>query len=29
MKIGFACDHAGFEYKEKIKKHLDGNTLGY
>jgi len=23
MKIGLACDHAGFEYKEKIKKYLN------
>ena len=22
MKIGLACDHAGFDYKEKIKKYL-------
>ena len=24
-KIGFACDHAGFEYKEKIKALLEEN----
>ena len=22
MKIGIACDHAGFEYKEKLKEYL-------
>ena len=22
MKIGIACDHAGFEYKEKVKEYL-------
>ena len=22
MKIGLACDHAGFEYKEKLKNYL-------
>jgi ribose 5-phosphate isomerase B len=27
MKIGCAADHAGFEYKELIKSHL--NSLGY
>lgn len=27
MKIGCAADHAGFEYKEIVKKHLEG--LGY
>ena len=25
MKIGLACDHAGFEYKEKIKEYLSSN----
>jgi ribose 5-phosphate isomerase B len=29
MKIGIACDHAGFEYKEKTKKYLSkkGNEI--
>ena len=29
MKIGLACDHAGFDYKEKIKEYLssEGNTI--
>ena len=27
MKIGLACDHAGFLHKEKTKKYLE--TLGY
>lgn len=29
MKIGLACDHAGFEYKEKIKEYLSskGNQM--
>ena len=26
MKIGIACDHAGFEYKEKLKKYLINNN---
>ena len=26
MKIGLACDHAGFEYKEKLKKYLLNNN---
>ena len=25
MKIGLACDHAGFEYKEKLKRYLINN----
>tara|TARA_B100001758_G_scaffold247879_1_gene268089 strand:- start:78112 stop:78534 length:423 start_codon:yes stop_codon:yes gene_type:complete len=25
MKIGLACDHAGFEYKEKLKEYLSGS----
>jgi len=27
MKIGIACDHAGYEYKEEIKKYL--SSKGY
>ena len=29
MKIGLACDHAGFEYKEKLKEYLlnKGNDI--
>ena len=29
MKIGLACDHAGFEYKEKLKNYLSskGNEI--
>ena len=27
MKIGLACDHAGFKYKEKLKKYL--SSKGY
>ncbi len=29
MKIGVACDHAGFEYKEKLKEYLSskGNEI--
>ena len=26
MKIGLACDHAGFKYKEKLKKYLINNN---
>mgnify|MGYP001498665623 FL=1 len=26
MKIGLACDHAGFEYKEKLKNYLINNN---
>ena len=26
MKIGIACDHAGFKYKEKLKKYLLNNN---
>ena len=25
MKIGLACDHAGFEFKEKLKEYLSSN----
>ena len=27
MKIGLACDHAGFEYKEKLKNYLKNNNI--
>ena len=27
MKIGLACDHAGYEYKEKLKKYLIGKNI--
>ena len=27
MKIGLACDHAGFEYKEKLKNYLKNNNF--
>ncbi len=26
MKIGLACDHAGFKYKEKLKKYLSNKN---
>tara|TARA_B100000614_G_C14366825_1_gene419570 strand:- start:112 stop:543 length:432 start_codon:yes stop_codon:yes gene_type:complete len=27
MKIGLACDHAGFKYKEKLKKYLENKDI--
>ena len=27
MKIGLACDHAGFEYKEKLKEYLTSKDI--
>ena len=27
MKIGLACDHAGFEYKEKLKNYFKNNNI--
>ena len=26
MKIGLACDHAGFEYKEQLKEYLSSKN---
>ena len=26
MKIGVACDHAGFEYKEQLKKYISSKS---
>lgn len=26
IKLAIACDHAGFEFKESIKKHLEGKA---
>ena len=27
MKIGLACDHAGFEYKEQLKEYLSSKSI--
>ena len=27
MKVSLACDHAGFELKEKVKKYLEGKSF--
>ena len=27
MKIGLACDHAGFDYKEELKKYLESKNI--
>ena len=27
MKIGLACDHAGFKYKEQLKIYLESNKI--
>ena len=27
MKIGLACDHTGFEYKEELKKYLENKDI--
>ena len=27
MKIGLACDHAGFDYKEELKRYLESKNI--